>query len=174
MLSIHFRRLIISVGNRLENILILWDSSLQDVFSPCCVENRKVLCSGRLLEGLVANARKGLNEIVIILVIRLIFINLVIEIHILSLATSSPLVVVTFLVKVFLVQLILLNRPQVKLSLTFPFQVMCGRSKGHLVVPLSLLLLLLLCVGKCILVVSVIPALLLLSTPDLIYEYIQH
>ena len=97
-----------------------------------------------------------------------------IEIHILSLATSSPLVVVTFLVIKVLVQLILLISPQVKLSLTFPFQVMCCRSKGHLVVPLSLLLLLLLRVGKSILVVSVIPALLLLSTSDLIYQYVQH
>ena len=171
----HFRSLILSIGNRLENILILWHSSLKDVFSPCCVENRKVLCSGRLFKGLMAYARKSLNEIVIILVIRLIFINLVIEIHILSLAPSSPLVVVvTFLVKVFLAQLILLNRPQVKLSLTFPFQVMCGRSKGHLLVPLSFLLLLLMRVGKSILVLSVIPALLLLSTPDLIYQYIEH
>ena len=126
----------------------------------------------------MAYARKGLNEIVIILVvvIRLLFINLVIEIHSLPFAaTTSPLMVVlALLVKVVLVQLILLNRPEVKLSLTFPFLIQGGCSDGHLMVPLSLLLLMLMRVGESIMVVPVVPALLLLPTSDLIYQYIEH
>ena len=127
----------------------------------------------------MAYARKGLNEIVIILVvvIRLIFINLVIEIHSLPFAATSPLVVVVLAlleVIVVLVQLVLLNRPEVKLSLAFSFLIQGGCSDGHLVVPLSLLLLMLMRVGESILVVPVVPPLLLLATPDLIYQYIQH
>ena len=181
LLSTHFWSSNISIGNRLKHVLVLRYSTLEDVFSPCCVENRKILCPGRLLERLVAYARKGLNEIVIILVvvIRLIFINLVIEIHCLPFAANSPLVVVVVVlvlleVIVVLVQLILLNRPEVKLSLAFPFLIQGGCSDGHLVVPLSLLLLMLMRVGESILVVPVVPPLLLLATPDLIYQYIQH
>ena len=180
LLSTHFWSSNISIGNRLKHVLVLRYSTLEDVFSPCCVENRKILCPGRLLERLVAYARKGLNEIVIILVvvIRLIFINLVIEIHSLSFAANSPLVVVVVLalleVIVVLVQLVLLYRPEVKLSLAFPFLIQGGCSDGHLVVPLSLLLLMLMRVGESILVVPVVPPLLLLATPDLIYQYIQH
>jgi hypothetical protein len=178
LLSTHFWSSNISIGNRLKHVLVLRYSTLEDVFSPCCVENRKILCPGRLLERLVAYARKGLNEIVIILVvvIRLIFINLVIEIHSLPFAATSPLVVVLALLEVIvvLVQLVLLNRPEVKLSLAFPFLIQGGCSDGHLVVPLSLLLLMLMRVGESILVVPVVPALLLLATPDLIYQYIQH
>ena len=128
----------------------------------------------------MANARKGLNEIVIILVVvvvSLIFINLGIEIHSFSFAAAtSPLAVVLALLEkiVVLVQLILLNRPEVKLSLAFPFLIHGGCSDGHLVVPLALLLLMLLRVRECILVVPVVPALLLLPTPDLIYQYIEH
>ena len=128
----------------------------------------------------MAYARKGLNEIVIILVvvvIRLIFINLGIEIHSLPFtAATSPLEVVLALLEeiVVLVQLILLNRSEVKLSLAFPFLIQGGCSDGHLVVPLSLLLLMLVRVGESILVVPVVPALLLLPTPDLIYQYIEH
>ena len=128
----------------------------------------------------MAYARKGLNEIVIILVvvvIRLIFINLGIEIHSLPFtAATSPLEVVLALLEeiVVLVQLILLNRSEVKLSLALPFLIQGGCSEGHLVVPLSLLLLMLVRVGESILVVPVVPALLLLPTPDLIYQYIEH
>ena len=122
----------------------------------------------------MAYARKGLNEIVIILVIRLIFINLVIEIHSLPIAApASPLVVVLALLEVIVV-LILLNRPEIKLSLTFPFLIQGGCSDGHLVVPLSLFLLMIMRVGESILVVPVVPALLLLATPDLINQYIEH
>ena len=122
----------------------------------------------------MAYARKGLNEIVIILVIRLIFINLVIEIHSLPIAApASPLVVVLALLEVIVV-LILLNRPEIKLSLTFPFLIQGGCSDGHLVVPLSLFLLMIMRVGESILVVPVVPALLLLPTPDLINQYIEH
>jgi hypothetical protein len=179
LLSTHFWSSNISIGNRLKHVLVLRYSTLEDVFSPCCVENRKILCPGCLLERLVAYARKGLNEIVIILVvvIRLIFINLVIEIHSLPIAATSPLVVVVLTlleVIVVLVQLILLNRPEVKLSLAFSFLIQGGCSDGHLVVPLSLLLLMLMRVGESILVVPVVPPLLLLATPDLIYQYIQH
>jgi hypothetical protein len=179
LLSTHFWSSNISIGNRLKHVLVLRYSTLEDVFSPRCVENRKILCPGRLLERLVAYARKGLNEIVIILVvvIRLIFINLVIEIHSLPFAATSPLVVVVLAlleVIVVLVQLVLLNRPEVKLSLAFSFLIQGGCSDGHLVVPLSLLLLMLMRVGESILVFPVVPPLLLLATPDLIYQYIQH
>ena len=147
LLSMHFRSLTLSIC--LKHILILWDSPLENIFSPSCVENRKILCSGRLLERLMANAWKSLYEIVIIVLInRLILINLVIEIDILHLAiTSSTLMILALLVIVVLAQLILLNRPQVKLSLTFTFLINCGCSDGHLVMPLALLLLLIMSVG---------------------------
>ena len=122
----------------------------------------------------MAYARKGLNEIVIIQVIRLIFINLVIEIHSLSIAApASPLVVVLALLEV-IVFLILLNRPEIKLSLAFPFLIQGGCSDGHLVVPLSLFLIMIMRVSESILVVPVVPALLLLPTSDLINQYIEH